>query len=559
MNGFFLKNIFHKICAFIKSCPVLFSFLAGGIAKSAFSSGEHVIALVISVELFYFILSNLYSTRSYCRALVAGYAYGLSLYGGILYWETYLHDYSIGEFSQALLTILFYLASIAYVAFFFSIATYLSIRLAFNKLSLLVLWSIFITLAEILQNHLCSGYPFTIIAYGTSGIPYFPNIATVFGSYGVTFLFLFIIALLNVKRTFIVGLVTFGAVIAHGFYTVQYKDDYIKQENTFLVTVVQPNLDDDDRGHRDNCNYIAELADVNKSFTGKRLIITPETIILCNRNQIRDFQQAMLKNNDTYAMTGFIEKVKHSNSQDVYGANNTVTRYNAVHVYTPKEPLDMSDDINSFKDVAFYRKKHLIPFGEFFPSWFLFIAQFLPDFLTEDFIDESNENGLKSGTDRNTIKLSGIDPFDMNICYDIVPPGESMDDPLLSSWMVNVINLHNYCSTGISDIAHQQNVICRFRAIEFGKPIAVCANFGHSCFIDCNGGIIKKLSPDKKGAIHQKFPLKYRLTTFCKYKNFTLYFVFVLLFIMLFVGMMLQDDGKVKDKKSKKTYSRDGK
>jgi apolipoprotein N-acyltransferase len=148
--------------------------------------------------------------------------------------------------------------------------------------------------------------------------------------------------------------------------------------------------------------------------------------------------------------------------------------------------------------------------------------------------EEPVDEGPDGGDDDNTIKLSGIDQFDMNICYDIVLPGKSMSDPLGSTWIVNVINLHNYCSSGISDIAHQQNVMCRFRAMEFGKPIAVCANFGYSCFIDCNGQIIKILTPNKKGTLSLHFPLKYRITTFCKYKNALLYIIiFILVSCML--------------------------
>ena len=548
MNNFhfYVKNIFNKCCVFIKNHPVICSFFPGLLAKSAFTAGQHTIMLVLSVEIFYFILNHLYTTKSYGRSLLVGYMYGLGLYAGILYWETYLHDYSIGDLSQMALSLSFYLVSILYVAVFYSFATYLSVKLAFNKFSLLSFWAIFITLAEILQGFICPGYPFTIIAYGTIGIPYFSNIAAVFGSYGVTFLFLFILALVNVKKTFHWGVVTFFIIITYGVYNVSNKKNLLQQENNFGVIITQPNFDYKTRewgDYRQNCDDIAAMAKDVHCFSEKILLLTPETIIANKPGEIKYFQQTLLGNNDIYAMTGFLEKYKKKREpmlKDLYYSSNDTSTYNVVHVYRrnqlPEDNFSQTDKTEKikFESVACYKKKYLIPFGEFLPNWFLLLSNFFPDRLTENLFETFHFGGLDGGDDDNTIKLSGIDQFDMNICYDIVLPGKSMSDPLGSTWIVNVINLHNYCSSGISDIAHQQNVMCRFRAMEFGKPIAVCANFGYSCFIDCNGQIIKILTPNKKGTLSLHFPLKYRITTFCKYKNALLYIIiFILVSCML--------------------------
>lgn len=544
MNNFhfYVKNIFNKCCVFIKNHPVICSFFSGLLAKSAFTAGEHTIMLVLSVEIFYFILNHLYTTKSYGRSLLVGYMYGLGLYAGILYWETYLHDYSIGDLSQIALSWSFYLASILYVAVFYSFATYLSVKFAFNKFSLLSFWAIFITLAEILQGYICPGYPFTIIAYGTSGIPYFSNIAAVFGSYGVTFLFWFILALVNVKKTFHLGVVAFFMIITYGAYNVSNEKNLLQQKNNFDVIITQPNFDQKTRNwgdYSENCKLIADMAKKVHCSNGKILILTPETIISNRPGEIKCFQQTLLGNNDTYAMTGFLERCPKKGKlmlKDRYYSTSKTSTYNVVHVYKrnqlPDNNSGQTDKSEKFKfeSVASYRKKYLIPFGEFLPDWFLLISDFLPDRLTENLFETFNWDGLDGGEEDNTIKLSGIDQFDMNICYDIVLPGRSMSDPLGSTWIVNVINLHNYCSSGISDVAHQQNVMCRFRAMEFGKPMAVCANFGYSCFIDCNGRIIKSLTPDTIGAISQHFPLKYRITTFCKYKNTLLYLILFILF-----------------------------
>ena len=543
--SFYVKNIFNKCCVFIKNHPVICSFFAGLLAKSAFAAGEHTIMLVLSVEIFYFILNHLYTTKSYGRSLLVGYMYGLGLYAGILYWETYLQDYSIGDLSQIALSLSFYLAGILYVAVFFSFATYLSVKFAFNKFSLLSFWAIFITLAEILQGYICPGYPFTIIAYGTIGIPYFSNIAAVVGSYGVTFLFLFILALANVKKTFHWGVVIFFIIITYGAYTVNSKKNLLQQKNDFDVIIIQPNFDYKTRNcgdYRQNCDGIAAMAKNATCSSGKILLLTPETIILDRPGEIKYFQQALLKNNDIYAMTGFVEscrKTRKAKLQDLYYSLDNSSSYNVIHVYR-RNPL-IENDLeqsgkgggDSFESVASYRKKFLIPFGEFLPNWFLFISNFLPDFLIEDLFQTFYYHGLESGDNDNTIKLSGIDQFDMNICYDIVLPGKSMSDPLGSTWIVNVINLHNYCSSTISDVAHQQNVICRFRAMEFGKPVAVCANFGYSCFIDCNGRIINSFTPGSQGAISQHFPLTYKITPFCRYKNALLYFIVFILVVCL--------------------------
>ena len=534
-----IKMIFSKSCDFIKKFPVICSFFAGLLAKSAFASGEHVTMLILSVEIFFFIVNHLYSIKKYKYSLIAGYMYGLGLYAGIMYWETYLHDFGVGDLNPFILKWFFYLASIAYVAIYYALATYLSVKLAFDKLSLLLFLSIFISISEILQCFLIDGYPFTILAYGTHGIPYFSNIASVFGSYGVTFLFLLIIALINVKKTMGLGLGIFLFIISYNFYKVNYSKDYLLQKNNFEVTVVQPNFDDGTRKYRSyrfNCEDIASLAEVERPCKTKRLIITPETIIEDSPSAIEYFQRTLLKNKNIYAMTGFIEVVPEETPFDG-SSTGKYKPYNAIHIYTQDELKPGANSkaenfSNKGKEVALYRKKHLIAFSEFFPKWIFIIAEFLPDFLAEKIFSLEGED-LSVGIAPNTINLEGIDQFDMNICYDIISPGQSMDAPLTSTWIVNVINLHNYCSGNVSDVAHQQNMICKFRAMEFGKPIAVCANYGISCFIDCNGNILQKLDPSSSAALHQSFPLKYRITTFCKYKNYLLYLLFVFIFLLL--------------------------
>ena len=509
---------FFRLIEIIKEWPFISSILAGLIAKPAFTSREVSICLILSFEIFLIVLQSLFEKKKYLKSFFVGYVFGFFLYCGILYWETYLHDLQMPWLS--FFKYVFYFVGVFYVAFFYAFATFFSIRLARNKISLIVYFSIFVTLGEMLNSYFFEGYPFTIIGYGTVSIPFFSQIATIFGSYGVTFFFIFILGLLNLPKYWKIGLVLYLLIFIHGFYLVCIKKDYLEHHNTFEVSVVEPNFNYKQRKkkrHYFNCDTIAKLADVNRysSDTQKRLIVAPENVIWCKEKLIDYFVKTIAVNKNTYACTGFMEWLQNEKKD--------WKLYNSMHIYN-----------NEGESIADVQKSHLLMFSEKFPNW-LFKLKWIPITKFRKFLSDIENSNMREGNGLNTVKISGIDQFAANICYDIICPGMSMKDPLLSTWILNIINLHCYCSEKISDLAHQQNVNCRFRAIEFGKPILVCANYGYSCVIDCNGNIIKKLNPDQIGAIHQKFPLKYHVTTFCFYGQKLILFLLLFLFLLVFL------------------------
>ena len=199
-NVIFEKTIiyFFRLIEVIKEWPFISSILAGLIAKPAFTSQETSICLILSFEIFLIVLQSLFEKKKYLKSFFVGYVFGFFLYCGILYWETYLHDLQMPWLS--FFKYVFYFVGVFYVAFFYAFVTFFSIRLARNKMSLIVYFSIFVTLGEMLNSYFFEGYPFTIIGYGTVSIPFFSQIATIFGSYGVTFFFIFILGLLNLQK-----------------------------------------------------------------------------------------------------------------------------------------------------------------------------------------------------------------------------------------------------------------------------------------------------------------------------------------------------------------------
>ncbi|MDR1475988.1 MAG: hypothetical protein LBI20_01555, partial [Holosporales bacterium] len=155
--------------------------------------------------------------------------------------------------------------------------------------------------------------------------------------------------------------------------------------------------------------------------------------------------------------------------------------------------------------------------GEFIPNWLLDLGfrKVIPGIIN-----------YLPGELKRTITLPGFSKFDAIICYEIIFPGEIVDDQN-SLWILNITNDSWFKD---SDGPSQHLRTTCFRAIEEGKSIARCANNGISCIIDCNGQIVNSLETDVVGIIEDMMPMKYRNTVFSRYKNGT---ILIVLFIVL--------------------------
>ena len=127
--------------------------------------------------------------------------------------------------------------------------------------------------------------------------------------------------------------------------------------------------------------------------------------------------------------------------------------------------------------VATYDKWHLVPFGEFPPSWIPFSVQIVP-------------GHLEFGTGPKTIHVPGLPPFGAFICYEAIYAAELVDEQDRPDWLVNITNDAWF---GNSTGPRQHLAAVRTRAVEEGLPVVRAANTGITAAFDALGRELTRL------------------------------------------------------------------
>ena len=126
-----------------------------------------------------------------------------------------------------------------------------------------------------------------------------------------------------------------------------------------------------------------------------------------------------------------------------------------------------------------YDKWHLVPFGEYPPSWVPFAVQIVPGHLA-------------FGSGPETLHVPKLPPFGGLICYEAIYPGELVDEKDRPDWLVNITNDAWF---GNSTGPRQHFEAVRLRAVEEGLPIMRAANTGITGAFDASGRDLGQLQP----------------------------------------------------------------
>ena len=145
----------------------------------------------------------------------------------------------------------------------------------------------------------------------------------------------------------------------------------------------------------------------------------------------------------------------------------------AGHPFNSMFALDGPADV-----AGVYDKWHLVPFGEFAPSWVPFAVQMVP----------GASFGFGSGP--KTISVPGLPPFGGLICYEAIYSAQLVDQADRPSWLVNITNDAWF---GNSTGPRQHLAAARLRAVEEGLPLMRAANTGITVAFDAYGRELARL------------------------------------------------------------------
>ena len=140
---------------------------------------------------------------------------------------------------------------------------------------------------------------------------------------------------------------------------------------------------------------------------------------------------------------------------------------------------------------AIYDKWHLVPFGEYQPSWLPLGIQVVPG------------GGFASGPGPRTLHIPGIPPVGVLICYEAIFSGQVVDESDRPNWMVNITNDAWF---GNSTGPRQHLAAARLRAVEEGLPLLRAANTGISAGFDARGHELGRLGMQTSGILTLDLP-----------------------------------------------------
>ncbi len=248
-------------------------------------------------------------------------------------------------------------------------------------------------------------------------------------------------------------------------------------DTALTAVIVQGNVSEED--HRDHLNdvdwaarvfdrYLAlTRAGVRRAGAGPVVVVWPETGSPYALAQDAPARQA-------------IADAAHPALMTLAGAERFESRtvaHNSLIAVAPDASV-----------AGVYDKAHLVPFGEYFPSYAHIIL---------------GEQGFVPGPGLRTLRLPGLPPFGPLICYEAIFPGQVVAEGDRPSLLVNITNDAWF---GNSTGPRQHLAAARMRTVEEGLPMVRAANTGISTVIDAHGRLRDALGLDRSGALVERVP-----------------------------------------------------
>jgi apolipoprotein N-acyltransferase len=402
------------------------------------------------------------------RAALAGYAFGLGYFlVGVSWVYVSLHDFgSMPAPLAALATFLF----CAYLAIFPALAGWLARRFAARTPgSILLMSAAAFTLCEWLRGWLFTGFPW--ITIGTSQVPASPlaGYAPVVGGYGVTLMTAVTAALLAAaarrfeSRTARIRVLASAAVVLAIGGGLRFMPWSEPAGPAVRVALLQGNVAQELKWREEVRTQT--LADYRRMiFEAKaKVVVTPETALPAFFDQLpADYLETIREHaraNGKDVLLGIVEREQRGDDAAYY---NTLLRLTG-----PRQA---------------YRKRHLVPFGEYIPPGFRFVMAVLKIPLTDFGSGGRGQPPLEAGGTR----------FGVAICYEDIF-GEEVISQLPAAQAL--VNVSNDAWFGRSFAAEQHLHSSQLRALEASRWMVRATNTGASAAIDERGYVKASLAP----------------------------------------------------------------
>ncbi|MGR9045112.1 MAG: apolipoprotein N-acyltransferase [Gammaproteobacteria bacterium] len=395
------------------------------------------------------------------RAALRGWFFGLGLFGfGVSWVFVSIHQYGGADLMSAgLLTSLF----VSFWALFPALTGFLSssiMRMFEPSQQLLLVPCLWVLIEYFRGFWLLNGFPWFQIAYTQLESP-LAGFIPVVGVYGVGFIVALIasctLRLLQNKNWILYGgmMVAFwigGALLK----TIQWTypiDDELK------ISLIQGNIAQDQKWAPDNrLATLTKYKNLTEAQWGSDIVIWPETAIPAYYREVKDDFLEPLARQAQEHKTDVVVSLPIKSDQA--GQN-----YNAVIV------LGQTPGI--------YRKRHLLPFGEYLP------LQPLSGYIL-DLANLHLGRFIAGDDDQQLLRAAGY-PFITSICYEDAFGSQNIRKLDEAAFLVNVTNDAWFGRT-IEPYQHLQ--IARMRSLESGRYLLRATNTGLTAVVAPDGKIV---------------------------------------------------------------------
>ncbi len=428
------------------------------------------------------------------RAGWTGAAFGAGLFAFGTYWlYTCIHVFGLAPvwLTLVLQTVLVaFMASYAAALCYFANRFWLKSGATRDWLVLPALW----VLLEWLRGWALSGFPWLSLGYALIDSP-LAGWAPLLGVYGVSWAAVTISVALNVLLTPAVELSQ--RLIAVGLVAVLFvtpmiiaRRDWTHAAGPLLpIAAVQGAVSQDQKWQLNNRDAtIARYDALTEQAWGARLIVWPEAALPVLANEIPDYLRQLQDKGRAHGADFAIGLVNYDPGNKRY--------YNGLLV-------------QSDAGGGWYYKRHLVPFGEYFP-----VPAFVRSWLR---LMSLPYDDISAGPKNQPVLTAAGQKLGLTICYEDAFGSDQLEVLRQATLLINVTNNAWY---GDSTAPHQHLQISRMRALEAGRYLVRAANDGITAAIGPHGEIVARLPQFKEAVLRAQVRPLTGLTPYARFGNY---------------------------------------
>ncbi len=463
------------------------ALLGGAILPLAFAPFDLAPLALLSLVLLFYSWQGAGPWKSFQR----GYLFGLAQFGvGVSWVYISLHDYGgASPVAAVALTC----ALVAFLALYPALAGAVSARFFRTNpiLRLIVAYPALWTLTEWVRGWFISGFPWLNVGYSQLDTP-LAGFAPLLGVYGVGWLAALtaglILGLFYLPWLKATGAGIVVAALWAGGAWLNQVEWSSPAGKPFKVTLLQGNIPQEIKWEPQHQRETLKLyIAMTRQHWDSDLVVWPETAVPAFYHQVEESFLLPLQ-----------EEAKNSGTDLLIGApllEQPGTRYYNALISLGQTP-------------GVYRKRHLVPFGEYLPLQPL--SSFILDILQIPLADFS------AGTDQQPLLKAAGFPLVASICYEDAFGEEALTGMPDGAYLVNVTN-DAWFADSIGPLQHFQ--MARMRALELRRYMLRATNTGVTGIISPFGDVVARAPQFERTTITGEIVPMRGSTPYSRYGN----------------------------------------